>query len=117
MPNRIGNVESTLLSTYVGTGDVNEDYDAPDFQNCFLASEVATLENGIYKVAVLPSFHRPALVSDQGIGTRTVFRPLPGTHPDFPPLKGLGSKTNEHGLGDSVGGSRVFEWDAIHVLF
>lgn len=111
-PNRIGESNDQFLQNYVGRGDVNEDYDAPDYQNCFLAAEVPTLAGGNYNVTVLPSFHRQALISNQGISNRTLFRPDPTANPNFPPLTGLTLNTATTGL-DAVdaSGNRLFDWD------
>ncbi len=74
-------------------GGVDEDYDAPDFQNVAMAAEIPTAGG----LAVLPSFHRPALVNyvvqqllNNGIDPNAIWRPhgpdgVPNTG-DEPPV-------------------------------
>lgn len=122
-PNRVNDNEATLLGQYVGIGDVNEDYDAPDYQNCFLAGEVPVYAGGNYTVTVLPSFHRPALMSNQGTLNGTLFRPNDTRFPRLFSLQNFGNpgvSTANVGLnardttdldGDGDTTELVFEWD------
>lgn len=131
-PNRLGESEALFRQNYAGVGDVNEDYDVPDYQNMFLAGVIPihpndpNFGNGTYQVQTIPSFHRPALISHQGTLTGTLMRPNPATNPNFPSLMSLeyfGSNdvnTTQVGLrrrdindldGDGDTSEYVFEWD------
>ncbi|MDG2467788.1 MAG: hypothetical protein P8M80_00785 [Pirellulaceae bacterium] len=123
-PNRRGESESNMLQNYIADGDVNEDYDAPDYQNVFLAGEIPSFSGGNYSVTVLPSFHRPALISSESIRTgafvpETVLRPidqlggfmtLPSLPQTFHPVLGSSpptpTDTSQFGLDDAI-----FQWD------
>ncbi len=48
------------IAEYYAQGHLDESYDSPDFQNVFLAAEIAT---GGGNIRVIPSYHRPALVN------------------------------------------------------
>ena len=51
---------TTLLTKDVATGDFDEPYDAPDYQNWFLSH---TYIDASGAKRVIPSFHRPALIN------------------------------------------------------
>ncbi len=76
-------------------GELDEDYDAADFQNVALAAEIPT-SGGL---AVLPSFHRPALVNyvvqqmlNSGIDPNAIWRPF---GPDGVPSTGDEPPSND----------------------
>ncbi|MBX3432769.1 MAG: hypothetical protein KF847_05580 [Pirellulales bacterium] len=67
------NTTPTYAIDYAGRGGANESYDAPDFQNMFLAAmdlpgngrlrESVGFSSAALNDMVLPSFHRPALLN------------------------------------------------------
>lgn len=99
LPNRVGEARTTLLNDYLGrTGGVNfaapnENYDAVDFQNMFLAAIRNEDGDGVIDpLGIIPSFHQQSLLdyhlAQTGvIPDRAVFR-VSGTSngggPDFP---------------------------------
>ncbi len=126
-----GNTPVALLPGWqglVGTPDVlppgllggaNEDYDAVDFQNMFLAAQIPIRNpttGQIARVATIPSFHRPSLVRHwmnqsgaggggmpQGLMSQIMLRPVQDefNHPNF--------------TGSNPGAAGVFNpaWDGI----
>ncbi len=97
LPNRFNEPSADTFREYL-QGGLNESYDAPDYQNLFLAALVPDPLNPS-QVRVLPSFHQPALVNywanhSSGLWNptspgyldfrrRVVFRPMPWDHPNF----------------------------------
>ncbi|HTN76237.1 MAG TPA: hypothetical protein VL096_13360, partial [Pirellulaceae bacterium] len=99
-PNRTGNPTvavgspggpdaNSSLGSMTGylAGGANEPYDAPDFQNMHMAAIIPDHTNptghGVKLDAsgrpqIIPSFHRPALLQNQGVKASTIFRPMPG---------------------------------------
>lgn len=82
-PNRKS--ESTLdyRTNYVGAGDLNETWDAPDYQNVWLAGQRSWIENAgmpneRYRSQDLPSFYRPRLLGNNN------FRAFTGILPPDP---------------------------------
>jgi hypothetical protein len=101
-PNRIGESLADLRTNYLA-GNMNESWDAADLQNMFLSATIPdpTQASGV-RVGqnpnnpalpfyyIIPSFHRPALIRQQG-GTptmRNTLRPIPGqtAQTSFPAL-------------------------------
>ncbi|MGC4003939.1 MAG: hypothetical protein QM811_12760 [Pirellulales bacterium] len=67
-----------------GDGGANESYDAPDFQNPFLAYfDLASNPTKLSAALIKPSFHDPALIAANGESLLTSFRPLKTYHPNF----------------------------------
>ncbi|MEE2640780.1 MAG: hypothetical protein VX768_09150 [Planctomycetota bacterium] len=88
LPNRVGETEANFLTNYVGAGELNETYDAADYQNPFLSATVANT-SGNFDAQVLPSLHRPRLVATNAANSRSTFRPLAADHPDFPVIDAI----------------------------
>ncbi|MEC9091282.1 MAG: hypothetical protein VX438_01155, partial [Planctomycetota bacterium] len=63
-PNQEG---TPTLENYLSQGDLNETWDAPDYQNVWLSAQESGIDaNGQYVSFDLPSFYRPRLPSDAG---------------------------------------------------
>ncbi|MEX2187976.1 MAG: hypothetical protein WD875_14315 [Pirellulales bacterium] len=86
-------------------GGANEEYDAPDIDNMFMA-----FVPGNPSQRVIPSFHRPALVRKAGASKKTMLRPLKednpnftGSNPNFDPVEGEWDVDNDRdGRQDSI---------------
>lgn len=130
-----GDLGTNEYPNVAGVGGADEDYDAPDYQNEFMAMMIVDKATGTY--VVKPSFHDPALINywENRIATDTdlqtaatmnpeyirdlkrkmSFRPFSEDHPGFPslpdPVNGPWEVDNDgNGREDSVWidlGSRV----------
>lgn len=93
------NESPTSFQSYIW-GGADESYDAADYQNMHLAALLPNDPTNPNSVAVIPSFHRPALINwwqtfnanNPNLGTRSltidqqrrvVLRPLQSTNPNF----------------------------------
>ncbi len=93
-PNRAGDTAAQFLDGYVRPmamneeGDLNEPWDAADYQNMWLSAQVPQIRtiggNQFFYSEDLPAFYRPNLANDGG------FRPNPADHPDFPAIQNNG---------------------------
>ena len=93
-----------------GLGGANEDYDAPDFQNEFMAFYATP--NPLASQQIKPSFHDPALLSywrqnpanwtDPALRRQFMFRPNPFDHPGFPAINPLTGPWDVDNDGDGV---------------
>lgn len=82
-PNRTGDSATVFQANYFGSGDLNETWDAPDYQNVWLSGQVAGIFGGNYVSFDLPSFYRPNLGANNNF--RALPTPLtPDNHPNAP---------------------------------
>ncbi len=86
-------------------GGANEEYDAADMDNMFMA-----YVPGAATQTVIPSYHRPAMIRKSGASRKTMLRPMKednpnfsGSNPNFDPVEGPWDVDNDRdGRPDSV---------------
>lgn len=103
LPHYAGHPDPLVAINDASAGGFDESYDAPDYQNMYLALVPAGLArevaSGSRTLPLLPSYHRPELVNywdnvigptadmtvaaNQDLMRRVIFRPMPWDHPNF----------------------------------
>jgi hypothetical protein len=99
LPDRSAAARSSVSWSEFVQGGPDESYDAPDFQNVFLALTTTNPSETEPSSLVNPSFHRRALVNywlkrtggrlPDDLRRKIVLRPNQVDHPDFPRLESL----------------------------